>query len=174
MKETASTSGLVLNAQNLIHASHLDRELILLFLIYFARAEYALKRAHYIKGNEKRVDADWDRFASDTNGKFDAEVSEELSSAAKYLLNHPPKKQVLKNSKLAWADSSCGKQEVLPCLLVLVRRVRNNLFHGGKFPLTPIPEVARDRKLLQSSLIVLDAALQLNQKVARFFSEEAY
>jgi hypothetical protein len=172
MKEIAPKLDLVLDVENLIHATHLDRELILHFLIYFARAEYALKRAHYIKGNETRIDADWDKFASDTHGKFNAEVSEELSSATKYLLEHPPKKQALKNGQLAWVDSECGKKEILPCLLVLVRRVRNNLFHGGKFPTKPIPEVSRDRRLLESCLLVLSAALQLNQSVARFFSEE--
>jgi hypothetical protein len=81
---------------------------------------------------------------------------------------------VLKDGKLAWADCGCGGKGDLSCLLVLVRRVRNNLFHGGKFPLQPIPEISRDESLLQSSLTVLGAALQLNPRVSQFFSEEIY
>ncbi len=46
-------------------------------------------------------------------------------------------------------------------LLVIVRTVRNNLFHGGKYPVPSghIREPARDPKLLNCGLTVLETCL---------------
>jgi hypothetical protein len=160
------------NPLNLSYSPELNRELIVKFFLCFARAEYSLKRAGYVRGDEHRVDADWDKFASAMQHRFNPNASKELSSAVKYLLGNPPKKQILKDSALDWANSGCGSNNDLTCLLVLVRRVRNNLFHGGKFPLRPIPEVSRNETLLHHSLVILEAALQLSPDVMNFFPED--
>jgi len=157
---------------SLRYSAGLNKELIINFFLRFARAEYSLKRAGYVIGGENKVDADWNKFASDMQHEFNPEAFEELSFAVKYLLDNPPKKQILTDGTLDWTDSGCGSNNDLPCLLVLVRRVRNNLFHGGKFPLRPIPEVSRNEILLHCSLVILVAALQLNPDVMRFFSED--
>jgi hypothetical protein len=150
----------------------LNKELIMQFFMYFARTEYALKRAGYTRGDERKVEADWDRFAANMQDKFDPSMSKELTSAVEFLFDNPPQKQVLKDGNLDWVDSGCGSNRDLSCLLVLVRRVRNNLFHGGKFPLRPVSDVSRNERLLQNSLLVLGAVLQLNPQVNQFFSEE--
>jgi hypothetical protein len=55
-------------------------------------------------------------------------------------------------------------------ILLAIRTVRNNLFHGGKFPLIPMPDPSRDRDLLLHSLAVLNTALELDDQVkANFF-----
>ena len=38
------------------------------FLSTFARFEFALKAAGYLKGDEKRAEADWDRFGDAVQG----------------------------------------------------------------------------------------------------------
>jgi hypothetical protein len=40
-----------------------DRMLVLQFFLVFARFEYALKRSGFLRGNESKVEPDWDRFA---------------------------------------------------------------------------------------------------------------
>lgn len=57
-------------------------------------------------------------------------------------------------------------------LLTIVKIVRNNLFHGGKYPYTPLPEPARDTQLLESSRIVLETCAQWDDKVRRYFNSD--
>ena len=50
-------------------------------------------------------------------------------------------------------------------VLMMVRWVRNNLFHGGKFLPVPAGDDARDKLLVQYSLIVLRACIPLHNQV---------
>lgn len=54
-------------------------------------------------------------------------------------------------------------------LLVLVRRIRNNLFHGGKFPEGPEDDASRDRELLKSDIAVLQACLESDPQLMTSF-----
>ena len=54
-------------------------------------------------------------------------------------------------------------------LLRMVRTVRNNLFHGGKYNIEVHEEVERTELLLQNSLTILMACLRLSQEVERQF-----
>jgi hypothetical protein len=57
-------------------------------------------------------------------------------------------------------------------LLRLVRDVRNNLFHGGKYPEEPVSgQSLRNSKLLQACLTILEKYLSLNADVKCFFEE---
>jgi hypothetical protein len=59
-------------------------------------------------------------------------------------------------------------------LLRLVRDVRNNLFHGGKYPAPTGPvdgEVLRNSKLLKACLTILDRCQSLHADVSRVFEE---
>lgn len=40
-------------------------------------------------------------------------------------------------------------------VIELLKTVRNNLFHGGKYPDGPVEEIARNREILRASLVVL-------------------
>lgn len=76
----------------------------------------------------------------------------------------PPKKQVARAGRLYWEDAPATQGSDTERLLVHVRRVRNNLFHGGKFSETwPYPE--RSGKLVGASLVVLQACLALSDRV---------
>lgn len=105
------------------------------FLGVFSRMEYALKASiKYAFGNGKEVKANWDGFANDIGKQFSAIDDKEFKDAVDYLLNHPPRKQILENSILRFADQEIEKkQTTAQQTLLMIRTVRNNLFHGGKY-----------------------------------------
>ena len=85
----------------------------------------------------------------------------------------PPKRQIVReDGSLTWEDLKRENVTAIRWLLKIVRRVRNNLFHGGKYPYTPLPEPARDTQLLESSLIVLEACLEWDEEVRRWYMSD--
>jgi hypothetical protein len=90
--------------------------------------------------------------------------------AVNYLLTNPPKKQVWKNNMLEFSDTSPDRNlSQAEQVLVLVRQVRNNLFHGGKFLPLPAGDNDRDQLLIRYSLTVLRECIPLHRPV-----DEAY
>jgi len=142
------------------------------FLGVFARSEYALKAAGFARGDDKRVDADWDAFAKEIANSFDPSKSQDVRTAVDYLLTKPPQKLVLKNKKLEFSDAppDINERETQRVLL-MVRRVRNNLFHGGKFLPVPAGDPDRDKLLIQHSLTVLRACIPLYDHVAEAYDK---
>lgn len=102
------------------------------FFRMFARMEYALKSAGFHNG-EGRAEADWGAFALSIEQHLQDPQSDEVREAKAYLLTRPPKKQIIKNGLLQWSDSRATSDSEADLVLLYVRRVRNNLFHGGKF-----------------------------------------
>lgn len=152
----------------------LDREIVFGFFVAFSRFEYALKRRGFVGGDEKRVDADWDQFANSIRDKFPTLHGEGFVAACGYLKKHPPKKQVLHKGSLSWKETFPGAGESDEAFITrCVRVVRNNLFHGGKYPAPdgPVSDVARDGQLLRHCLAVLDACLALDPELKHYFEE---
>ncbi len=155
------------------HSQVPDMPIVLEFFIAFSRFEYALKKAGFLKkDNRKQEDkdrnenrdasADWDAFAACVKSAYRQDSSEDLQEAIEYLIKQSPKKQmVTPDNRLFWhpqhpqPSNDKSLQRVLEC----VRRVRNNLFHGGKAE-SFIKDPARDNKLIQSSLVVLNSCLE--------------
>lgn len=94
------------------------------------RLEYALKACGYTRSQGKRVEVDWDRFVNQQLGQvfFERVMN---SSKADTLINNPPSKQVLNEQGQVEFQKAAQVLNVHD-LFVMVRRVRNNLFHGGK------------------------------------------
>lgn len=114
------------------------------FAAAFSRFEYALKKAGFVETKGNTVEATWDRFGNSHTEMFFDSPSDELARALDYLTTKPPKRQVLTADKrLDWdTDAAPVPRKSLAPLLVLVRRVRNNLFHGGKWATrSPTPRV---------------------------------
>ncbi len=155
---------------SIIESLNVPRELTLEFLGTFARFEYALKRAGYVRGDDKQVSADWDRFAREI-AALDPTTLAPVLGCCQYLQEHPPKKQVLIDRRLQWVlrQGSCGS--AVGEILLNVRTVRNNVFHGGKFPDGPVDEPLRDEQLVTECLAVLKSllGLPLPQNVAEHF-----
>ena len=139
-----------------------DRDLVFKFFTVFSLFEYALKNTKYRKGNNERVDADWDLFAKEIHDRFDSSSTTELQEAVNYLLAHPTKKQILRDNSLLFVDSGSVTHRTI-WLAKLINRTRNNLFHGGKFRY----ERPRDPELLKCSLIVLESWAHLQPDVER-------
>lgn len=155
-------------------ASSSDRELAWYFFILFARFEYALKRDHrYLQAGIDDAKPNWDKFASDHESLLKPCSSTHLAAAVEYFLNEPPRKQLRKDSVMIWSDPQHHdrKEPLLKWLLRMIRCVRNNLFHGGKFPLISVSDPSRDRELLLNAMTILTAALSLDSAVECQFAE---
>lgn len=149
-----------------------NRELVITFFIVFSRFEYALKSEGFFINNHDNVSANWDSFASSIRDQFDAKKTPELLEAVNYLHNSPPRKQVVKeDNQFGW--SLRRNDENLPLiheLLLSIRTVRNNLFHGSKFQEISDGGENRNTQLLINSLIILDECLDLSTQVnSRFY-----
>lgn len=123
----------------------------------FAHFEYALKENGFYDSSGA-AKANWDAFANsvEIRNAFNDRNNVELQRAIKYIRAHPPLKQVIDRGQLTWKDDRPQGQALANEVLVYVRRVRNNLYHGGKTGLTSKhPE--RDCPLLRESLAALKA-----------------
>jgi hypothetical protein len=149
---------------------HLDHELMFTFFAAFSRFEYALKAAGLRREKNGAAEPDWDRFAKEIVEAFGERVAVDdfLKSAVEALVSNPPRKQ---RDNLSWAivehqGDAFGAANVL----LIVRRVRNNLFHGGK-AMRQGADGARDDQLVKNALVVLDRALVCHDLVRERFVE---
>mgnify|MGYP000941539685 CR=1 FL=1 len=144
----------------------LPQELIYEFVGTFARCEYALKRSGFARGGATSVEADWNTFASAVDGQFRRVGDQDFKTAVDFLLTEPPRKQVLRNESVDWIDSPPDtNQPNTQQVLLMVRRIRNNLFHGAKVWSPEDGDRERDVKLVEASLVVLKQCVVLNEKV---------
>ena len=144
-----------------------DKDLLLEFFIMFSRFEYALKRTDYVRKGVNWVAPDWPKFAKHIKAKFE---ETKIVKAVEYLKSKPPQIQMVKNKKFVFEKSpNCGSGVVY--LIKCVKIVRNNLFHGGKFPSGPVDDPARNRDLIQYSLEFLHYMLTLDEEVEVAFKE---
>jgi hypothetical protein len=157
----------------------LDKDLVCEFLLCFSRFEYALKRSDFVKRGKKMqaepmlAEPDWDSFADSLLGKFSSATEPKLLEAVNLLDSAPPQKQVLKDGNLDWVNNKKDASESQEkWILRLVRTVRNNLFHGGKYPGKDAPKPERDKKLLKACLTVLEYAMEFSPTVKQYFSND--
>lgn len=144
--------------------SDFDRDLVFRFFVIFSMFEYALKEAgfRHIDPRNDEIQPDWVAFARAIDGQFNRQADPELSVAVDYFLNHPTKKQVFRNNQIAFAQTQRPPNTSdTEWLSVLVRRVRNNLFHGGKVNY----DRHRDTLLIQFSIVILESWAVLDQNV---------
>lgn len=143
----------------------LDRLAIDLF-VKFARVEYSLKAAGFHMGDGD-AKPDWDALAAEISGKLESYPT--LTDAVTYISKHPPKKQVIVKNVLSWDEQQTAPSNTQE-LLMYVRRVRNNLFHGGKFNgkwLNP----ERNKDLLSHTLCILVGCLEASPRLKRAFDD---
>jgi hypothetical protein len=144
----------------------LPQELAYKFLGTFARCEYALKSSGFAKGGATSVEANWDAFAVSIDWSLRRVTDQAFKDAVNFLLTESPRKQVLRNGRVEWMDSLPDAN--LPKakqVLLMVRRVRNNLFHGAKVWSPEYRNGARDIQLVEASLLVLEHVVRLKQDV---------
>jgi len=151
-----------------------DKDLLLEFFLTFSCFEFALKSSGMYKPSGRnddpntgyRAEPDWDNFARNLRGSLQANSSPQLAEACEYLLLNPPWREVVANATLMWdGTAESDTLSEVEKLIRYVRRVRNNLFHGGKFSTLPVSDRRRNAELMQYSLVVLRECLRLSDSV---------
>jgi hypothetical protein len=97
------------------------------FFATFLRFEFALKEAGYLF-ESGRAQVDWSQVARDLGQSFFVRVDE--LGIAHTILTRPPKEQLTAAHQLSWGDVEPPRN--VQQLFEAVRRIRNNLVHGGK------------------------------------------
>lgn len=124
------------------------------FFKLFAQYEYALKAMRFARsGAGGQAEPDWDRFSNEIGSLVLNKPNKTLLNATSYLFENPPKKQVLIDGVISWQPVP-NTERSAQMLFSHIRRVRNNLYHGGKFHghwLDP----DRSEELISKSLVVL-------------------
>ncbi|MEK6531133.1 MAG: hypothetical protein AABZ23_01415 [Deltaproteobacteria bacterium] len=117
---------------------------------------------------------DWAKFAQSLQNVFSIDKNQTIEDACEYIFENPPMKQVIiptgdDNHEIAWENAKVSYestsvkfyQNSVEFYLNMVRRVRNNLFHGGKHNIGLHEDTQRTEKLLRSSLVILKECLVL-------------
>ena len=139
------------------------------FFKLFARTEYSLKAAGFHCGNGNAT-ANWENFALSIDEKFTSVTTDGFKKAVKYIKEHPPKKQIISNDSIEWLTTLPQSKCEADLILLYIRRVRNNLFHGGKFNGHWF-EPERSEELITHSITILHKAVSLSVNVKTAFGE---
>lgn len=161
----------VLEGVSMDQTNRLDRLAHQMFRTY-SRMEYALKAAGYLKSENGPAEAHWQNLASDIDARFQERVASdvELRQAVEYVLSFPPKKQMARDGVLEWVDVPPVANTETGKMLLYLARVRNNLFHGGKFNGRWLdPE--RSLELLPHSLTILECVRELSDAVQAAYDQ---
>lgn len=135
-------------------SAELDR-LAFRFFKLFAQCEYALKAMGYGRaGKADAAEPEWDRFANEEGTLLLRVESAGIVAARTYLFENPPKRQVWVNGSVAWTTVP-NTERSAQILFAHIRRVRNNLYHGGKFHGRWI-DPDRSSELISKSLLLLE------------------
>jgi len=149
---------------------HMPHELACEFLAVFSRFEYALKSTKYANGTENKVEPWWDRYANDVNDAFNEITDKVFLEAVEFLLERPPRKQVLSEGRIGFKEQAIdNNQTKANQVFKMIRTVRNNLFHGGKYLPNREIEEGRNEHLVQCSLLVLKACVHLHPQVGQSY-----
>lgn len=147
---------------------HPHRDLICRFLFAFAAFEQALKAAGFHHGDGS-ARPNWMEFADEN------EVLEEfqdrnssIGGDVQLLIDDPPRQQIVQNGNLEWDEAPPNQDTISKTALVYVRRVRNNLFHGGKMGGERFPR-ERDMELIDASLSIIHRCAKLHSEVRTLF-----
>ena len=129
------------------------------------RLEFGLKETGYCRlARKQSAEIDWDRFANERLGEsfFDAI---KVEGNVNVLLQTPPKRQIADGQGyLSWEQ--VGPVSNIQELIGSIRRVRNNLFHGGK---SGDPDKGRNDALVDNALSVIDAILRHDHDLRMIF-----
>lgn len=142
----------------------LDRDLVFDFFWRFSVLECALKREGFLDqdgyGNAK---PDWPKFSKTITGRLGVASNGQTSRALAFLQEHPPRRQVVRAGGLGWEDivRKAGESDESH-LITLVQTIRNNLFHGGKYPDGPVDDMERDKDLLKAALQIVEMFYELH------------
>lgn len=141
------------------------------FFREFARYEYCLKATGLREGTQS-VKASWSKYAAEVTHVIDAPQSQDLVAAISYFSDHPPKKKIVKDGVLDWDETLSDHKSKAELILLFICRVRNNLFHGGKFNGRWF-ELQRSDEFMRHALVILRSCAQSHGKVSEAYADSA-
>lgn len=151
-----------------------DRALVIAFIGMVSRCEYAMKLSGFVAKNPKEPDPStaeahpsWDLLANAAKGWITFEPGTELDKAIQLLVNDPPEVQMQDGR---WTKKPLGNANPVAGAVLSLKRVRNNLFHGGKSHKEREP--GRDAKLVGAAFVLLQAVIEQSNNDLRWFYEE--
>lgn len=152
-----------------------DKERLFRFLVLFARWECALKHNGFArKGGCGQAEPNWKEFACHHEAAIQGLNSKGFIAARDFLLTHPPKCEKKCGNQVLFRSNPRRQNETdADYLFRVVRDVRNNLFHGGKYTGGPVAELARDRQLIDSSLAILEGIADLEPNIRSMLDASA-
>ena len=134
------------------------------FFKLFAQFEMALKVLNYAQFRGYII-IDWSTFSKDIHKSFQ-ENKDSVKDSINYLNSSPPLQQIIKDKKLDWSPAKINNKKVETEILIdHIKRVRNNLFHGGKYSGRTDDEYKRDYELITHSRIILEYILTLRSDI---------
>ena len=137
------------------------------FFRVFSRTEYALKASGFNRGDGP-AEANWTTFAAAVETIVDSPSAPEVKEAVDFILNDPPKKQYIASGLMEWRAVKPDTNSQADALFQYIRRIRNNLFHGGKFNGNWFaPE--RSERLMRAGLVVLNASVEQEPNVRKAY-----
>ena len=155
--------------------SALDQTLVFEFFWKFSAFECALKRHGFLNPKRSYADPNWKEFGKEIKGGFQKIHLDGFNNSVEMLKQLSPKRQVNREGKLGWdpvEEQTAGESDE-EYIIRLLQVVRNNLFHGGKYPDGLIEEIARDREILRAALTVLNGCYELHPGIKTSIDEVA-
>ncbi len=128
--------------------------------VKFSILEAALKQSNYCKSSYDHAAPDWTKFIKENHKGYKINPKE-------YIFTNPPNTQNCVDGKIIWEETLRGNKSNLDWTVKLIKTVRNNLFHGGKYPIDP----ERDIPLIMSALNILQFIVSLDERVEEKFHE---
>ena len=144
---------------NIVFLSHIEdyspdlKQKCFAYFYWFSRFEYALKENGYLrKGHYDAAIPDWDKFRDQHAEHFSP--TQEMTA----LLDVPPQRQVYRNDSCVWEDTNLDREKTeLGRVVLILKTIRNNLFHGGKSSQKDWDSPDRNVFLLTNGKMVLDS-----------------
>ena len=123
------------------------------FFYWFSRFEFALKESRYLNSHipGERAEPGWHEFVTKWQAQYKA------SDEAGELLKLLPQRQVVRSGDvLDWQPLDLARcQSDLDSVVLCLKTVRNNLFHGGKYRCDGWDDPKRSEVLLRNGKAVL-------------------
>jgi hypothetical protein len=136
------------------------------FFAKFSRLEYSLKAtSKYRRGSDASPEADWNKFAGTkaVRALFKAVKSDKTMNV---MVFKAPKKRIVRHGQLDWSDPPKEQKNMVE-VRGMLRRARNNLFHGDK----GTAGAERSVDILNAGIRILDCLLAADPDVADKYNE---
>lgn len=123
------------------------------FFYWFSRLEFALKENEFgTAGRYGDAQVHWRKFIENHSKDFHA------TREGRLLVKHPPKRQIYADDRCGWEPLNLAREKTdLGKVVLVIKTIRNNLFHGGKGSQVDWDDPERNLFLLVNGKNVLDS-----------------